>query len=89
MDTYSNTILRFQLRIDPFGDGEVAKQYMLDAINEDTRANTIQPITEEDARTADSFLNMPGDADEEYDDFAPPHNQQQYVTVRILKLYAW
>ena len=33
---------------DPFGDDEVAKQYMLDAINEDTRANTTQPITEED-----------------------------------------
>ena len=55
MDTYSNTFLRFQLRMDPFGDDEVAKQYMLDAINEDTRANTTQPITEEDARTADSF----------------------------------
>ena len=49
MDTYSNTFLRFQLRIDPFGDDEVAKQYMLDAINEDTRANTTQPIAEEDA----------------------------------------
>ena len=48
MDTYSNTFLRFQLRMDPFGDDEVAKQYMLDAINEDTRANTTQPIAEED-----------------------------------------
>ena len=72
MDTYSNTFLRFQLRMDPFGDDEVAKQYMLDAINEDTRANTTQPITEEDAQTADSLLNMSRDADEEYDDFAPP-----------------
>ena len=89
MDTYSNIFLRFQLRMDPFGDDEVAKQYMLDAINEDTRANTTQPIAEEDARTADSFLNMSGDADEEDDDFAQPPNQQQHVPVRILKLYAW
>jgi len=89
MDTYSNTFLRFQLRMDPFGDEQVAGQYMLDAINEDTRANTTQPIAEEDARTADSFLNMSGDADEEDDDFAPLPNQQQHVPVRILKLYAW
>ena len=89
MDTYSNTFLRFQLRMDPFGDEQAAGQYMLDAINEDTRANTTQPIAEEDARTADSFLNMSGDADEEDDDFAPPSNQQQHVLVRILKLYAW
>ena len=91
MDTYSNTFLLFQLWMDPFGDDEVAKQqYMLDAINKDTRANTTQPIAEEDARTADSFLNMSRDADEEEDDdFAPPPNQQQHVPVRILKLYAW
>ena len=69
MDTYSNTYLRFQLRMDPFGDEQAAGQYMLDAINEDTRANTTQPIAEEDARTADSFLNMSGDADEEDDDY--------------------
>ena len=74
--------------MDPFGEDEVAK-YMLDAINEDTRANTTQPIAEEDARTADSFLNMSGDADEEDDDFVSPPNQQQHVPVRILKLYAW
>ena len=43
----------------------------------------------EDAWTADSFLNMSGDADEEDDDFAPPPNQQQHVPVRILKQYAW
>ena len=54
---------------------------MLDAINEDTRANTTQPIAEEDARTANSFLNMSGDADEEDDDFAPPPNHQQHVSV--------
>ena len=75
--------------MDPFSDDEVAKQYMLDAINKDTRANTTQPIAEEDARTADLFLNMSGDADDEDDDFALPSNQQQHVPVRILKLYAW
>ena len=75
--------------MDPFGDDEATRQYMLDAINEDTRANTTQPIAEEDARTADLFLNMSGDADEEDDVFAPPSNHQQHVPVRTLKLYAW
>ena len=89
MDTYSNTFLRFQLRMDPFGDDEAAMQYMLDAINEDTRANTAQQISEEDARTADSFLDMSGDGDEKDDDFAPPPNHQQHVPVRILIIYAW
>ena len=37
--------------MDPFGDDEAARQYMLDTINEDTRANTMQPIAEEDARS--------------------------------------
>ena len=74
--------------MDPFRDDEVAKQYMLDAINEDTRANTAPQIGEEDARTANSFLNMSGDGDEEDDDFAPPPNQQ-HVPVRILIIYAW
>ena len=49
MVTDSNTFTLFQLRMDPFGDNEAAGQYMLDAINEDTRANTTQPIAEEDA----------------------------------------
>ena len=34
--------------MDPFSDDDAARQYMLDAINEDTRANTTQPIGEED-----------------------------------------
>ena len=76
--------------MDPFGDDEAARQYMLDAINEDTRANTTQqPIGEEESRTADSFLNMSGDAEEEDDDFAPPPSHQQHVPVRILIIYAW
>ena len=37
MDAYSNTFLRFQLRMDPFGDEQAAEQYMLDAINEVTK----------------------------------------------------
>ena len=74
--------------MDPFRDDEVAKQYMLDAINEDTRANTAQQIGEEDARITDSFLNMSGDGDEEDDDFAPPP-KQQHAPVRILIIYAW
>ena len=89
MDTYSNTFLWFQLRMDPFSDEQAAGQYMLDAINEDTRANTTQPIGEEEARTTDSFLNMSGDAEEEDDDFAPPPNHQQHVPVHILIIYAW
>ena len=75
--------------MDPFGDEEAAGQYMLDPINEDTRANATQPIGEEDARTADSFLNMSRDGDEENDDFAPPPNHQQHVPVHILIIYAW
>ena len=75
--------------MDPFGNEEAAGQYMLDAINEDTRANTAQQIGEEDARTADSFLNMSGEGDEEDDDFAPPPNHQQHVPARILIIYIW
>ena len=89
MDTYSNTFLWFQLRMDPFSDDDNARKYMLDAINEDMRANTAQQIGEEDARTTNSFLNMSGDGDEEDDDFAQPPNHQQHVPVCILIIYAW
>ena len=75
--------------MEPFDDEEAAEQYMLDTTNEDTRANTAQQIGEEDARTADSFLNMSGDGDEEDDDFAPPSNHQQHIPIRILIIYAW
>ena len=78
-----------KLRMDTFGDEQAAGQYMLDAINEDTRANTTQAIAEEDARTANSFWNMSGDGDEEDDEFAPPPNHQQHVPVCILIIYAW
>ena len=67
--------------MDAFDDDEATGRYMLDAINEDTRANTTQQIAEEDARTTDFFLNMSGDADEEDDDFASPPNHQQHVPV--------
>ena len=75
--------------MDPFGNEEAAGQYMLDAINEDTKANTAQQIGEEDARTADSFLNMSGEGNEEDDEFAPPPNHHQHVPVHILIIYAW
>ena len=63
--------------MDPFGDEEATTKYMLDAINEDTRANTSGQIGEEQARTAESFLNMSGDGGEEQrseedEDFVPP-----------------
>ena len=61
--------------MDPFGNEEAAGKYMLDPINEDTRANATQQIYEEEARTADSFLNMSGDGDEKDNDFAPLPNQ--------------
>ena len=70
--------------MDPFDDDEATREYMLDAINEDTRANNTQQIGEEEARTADSFLSMSGDGDEEDDDFAP---NQQHVPVRILIMH--
>ena len=74
--------------MEPFGDEEAAAKYMLDAINEDTRANAAKQIGEEEARTADSFLNMSGDGGEEQmseedDDFAPSRPTQQHVPVRI------
>ena len=87
MVTDSYTFIWFQLRMEPFGDEEAARKYMLDAINEDTRANTTQPIGEEEAMIAYSFLNMSGDAEEEEDDFAPPPNHQQHVPVRILIMH--
>ena len=70
--------------MDPFGDEEAAAKYM--SITEDTRTNTAQQISEEEARTADSFLNMSRDGGEEDDDFVPPAAQQP-VPVRILIMH--
>jgi len=53
---------------------------MIDAINEDTRANAAEQFGAEEARTADSLLNMSGDASEEDDDFAPTTAQQPVPT---------
>ena len=72
--------------MDPFGDEEAAGQYMLDAINADMRANTAQQISEEEAQTANSSLNMSRDGDEEDNDFAPLPNQK-HVPVRILIMH--
>ena len=46
MNIEANIFLQFQLRMDAFGDEEAAGQYMLDAINKDTRANAAQQIGE-------------------------------------------
>jgi hypothetical protein len=58
----------------------------MDAINEDTRANAEQFCVEE-ARTADSFLNMSRDGSEEDDDFAPPAQQPILVRIFIMLVY--
>ena len=42
-------------------DEEAAARYMMDAINKDTRVNAAEQFGAEEARTADSFLNMTGD----------------------------
>ena len=67
--------------MDPY-DEFAAARYMMDAINEDSRANAKQFGVEE-ARTADLFLNMSRDGSEEDDDFAPTPTQQP-VPLRIL-----
>ena len=65
--------------MDPY-DEETATRYMIDAINEDTRANAAEQFGVEEARTADSLLNMSGDASEEDDDLAPTTAQQPVPT---------
>jgi len=71
--------------MDPY-DEEAAARYMMDAINEDTRANAAEQFGAEEAQTADSFLNMSGDGSEGDDDFAPTPTQQP-VPVRILIMH--
>jgi len=61
--------------MDSFDDEEAAEIYMMDEINEDMRANAAEQFGAEEARTADSFLNMSGDGSEEDDDFALPAAQ--------------
>ena len=63
--------------MDPI-DEEVAARYMMDAINEDTRANAAKQFGAEEARTVDSFLNMSKDASEEDDDIAPTPTQHPF-----------
>ena len=55
--------------MDPY-DEEATARYMMDAINEDTRANTAEQFGAEEVQTADSFLNMSRDGSEGDDDFA-------------------
>jgi len=66
-------------------DEEAAARYMMDAINEDTMVNAAEQFGDEEARTADSFLNMSGDGSDR-DDFTPTPAQQP-VAVRILIMH--
>ena len=59
---------------------------MIDAINEDTRANAAEQFGAEEARTANSFLNMSGDGSEGDDDFTSTPAQQP-VPVHILIMH--
>ncbi|RLM70224.1 hypothetical protein C2845_PM17G05700 [Panicum miliaceum] len=67
--------------------GEEAGRILMDAINEGSRA-VYEHYGEEDARTADSFLNMFGDgnAEEQDDDFTPMHVQPVHSDNPIEKL---
>ena len=68
--------------MDPY-DEEAAARYMVDAIKEDTRVNAAEQFGAEEARTADSFLNMSGDGSDGDDDSAPTP-APQLVPVRAL-----
>jgi len=72
--------------MDPY-DEFAAARYMMDAINEDTRANAKQFGVEE-VRIADLFLNMSRDGSEEDDDFAPTPAQQP-ILVRIFIMFVY
>jgi hypothetical protein len=70
------------------GAREDAERYFMDAINQDS-TTVYHQYGEEEARAADSFLNMSGDGiEEDDDDFAPRHEQpvptENPVGVRIL-----
>ena len=67
-------------------DEEAAARYMMDAINEDTRANAAKQFGAEEIRIADSFPNMSGDGSDGDDDFTPTPAQQP-VAVRILIMH--
>ena len=71
--------------MDPY-DEEAAARYMMDVINEDTMVNAAEQFGLEEARTADSFLNMSGDGSDGDDDFTPTPAQQP-VPVRILIMH--
>ena len=71
--------------MDPY-DEEAAARYMMDAINEDTRVNATEQFGAEEARTADSFLNISRDGSDGDDDFTPTPAQQS-VPVRILIMH--
>jgi len=64
---------------------EATARYMMDAINEDSRAN-VEQFGAEEARTADLFLNMAAYGSEEDDDFALTLAQQP-IPVLILCIF--
>ena len=71
--------------MDPY-DEEAAARYMMDAINKDIRVNATEQFGAEEARTADSFLNISRDGSDGDDDFTPTPAQQP-VPVRILIMH--
>jgi hypothetical protein len=75
--------------MDGDGDGPDAKWFLLDQINYDSTA-VYEHYGEEEARAADSFLNMSGDGiEEDDDDFALRHEQPipSEIPIRVLILY--
>jgi hypothetical protein len=79
--------------MDGDGDGPHAERFLLDQINYDS-TTVYDHYSEEEARTADSFLNMSGDSiEEDDDDFAPRHEQpipsEIPIGVRIFYIYIY
>jgi hypothetical protein len=78
--------------MDGVGDGQDAEQFLMDAINHYSTA-VYEQYGEEEAQTADSFLNMSGDGfgEEDDDDFALRHEQpvpsENPIGARILCIY--
>jgi hypothetical protein len=76
------------------GLGQDTEQFLMDAINHDIMA-VYEQYGEEEAQTADLFLNMSGDAigEEDDDDFALRHEQhipsENPVGVCILCIYTY
>jgi hypothetical protein len=76
------------------GAGQDVEHFLIDAINYDS-TTVYEQYGEEEAQTANSFLNMSRDAigEENDDDFAPRHEQtissENPVGVHILCIYTY